>query len=90
MAMGDGALGFWTALREVFPTTTEQRCWFHKIGPGSKAAGIAMAFKLIEAAQHRWHAVKAPNLVALVRVGARFERGKLVERENEETATAAA
>ena len=28
---GDGALGFWGALREVFPETREQRCWFHKI-----------------------------------------------------------
>ena len=26
----DGALGFWTALREVFATTQEQRCWLHK------------------------------------------------------------
>jgi hypothetical protein len=49
-------------------------------GPGSKAAGLAMAFKLIEAAQQRWRAVNAPHLVALVRAGARFERGKLVER----------
>src|SRR3954465_12517788 len=176
LAIGDGALGFWSALREVFPTSREQRCWFHKIrnvlaalpksahpgakkalaqiwnaedrdharravaafklaygakfakavakvtddldellafydypaehwvhlrttnpiestfatvrhrtkvtkGPGSKAAGIAMAFKLIEAAQDRWRAVNAPHLVALVRAGARFERGKLVERE---------
>ena len=40
-----------------------------------------MAFKLIEAAQHRWRAVNAPHLVALVRAGARFERGVLVERE---------
>jgi putative transposase len=175
LAVGDGALGFWSALREVFPDTREQRCWFHKIanvlsalpksahpgakkalaeiwnaedreharravaafklaygakfgkavakitddidkllafydfpaehwvhlrttnpiestfatvrhrtkvtkGPGSKAAGLAMAFKLIEAAQHRWRAVNAPHLVALVRAGARFERGKLVER----------
>lgn len=30
LAMGDGALGFWKALREVFPDTREQRCWFHK------------------------------------------------------------
>jgi len=30
LAVGDGALGFWGALREVFPETTEQRCWFHK------------------------------------------------------------
>ncbi len=31
LAMGDGALGFWGALREVFPATRKQRCWFHKI-----------------------------------------------------------
>jgi len=173
LAIGDGALGFWGALREVFPETAEQRCWFHKIsnvlaalpksahpgakkalaeiwnaedkahaldamkafeaaygakfpkavakitddldqllafydfpaehwvhlrttnpiestfatvrnrskitkGPGSRAAGIAMAFKLIEAAQSRWRAVNAPHLVALVRAGARFHNGKLV------------
>jgi pimeloyl-ACP methyl ester carboxylesterase len=29
LAVGDGALGFWKALREVFPATREQRCWFH-------------------------------------------------------------
>ena len=40
-----------------------------------------MAFKLIEAAQERWRAVNAPHLVALVRAGARFECGKLVERD---------
>jgi transposase-like protein len=178
LAIGDGALGFWGALREVFPDTAEQRCWFHKIanvlaalpksahpgakkalteiwngedknhaidavkafeaaygakfpkavakiiddldqllafydfpaehwvhlrttnpiestfatvrnrskitkGPGSRAAGIAMAYKLIEAAQSRWRAVNAPHLVALVRAGARFENGKLVERPDE-------
>jgi transposase-like protein len=173
LAVGDGTLGFWSALREVFPTTREQRCWFDKIGnvlsaipksahpgaeralaeiwnaedreharraiaafklaygakfgkavakitddldellafydspaehwvhlrttnpivtfatvrhrtkvtkgPGSKAAGLAMAFKLIEAAQARWRTVNAPHLVAPVRAGARFERGQLVE-----------
>jgi putative transposase len=30
LAIGDGALGFWAALRKVFPTTREQRCWVHK------------------------------------------------------------
>jgi hypothetical protein len=35
-------------------------------------AGLAMAFKLIEAAQGRWRAVNAPHLVALVRAGATF------------------
>ena len=52
-------------------------------GPGSRAAGIAMAFKLIESAQTRWRAVNAPHLVALVRAGAKFEYGKVVERADE-------
>jgi transposase-like protein len=30
LAVGDGALGFWKALAEVFPATREQRCWVHK------------------------------------------------------------
>ena len=30
LATGDGALGFWKALREVYGTTREQRCWVHK------------------------------------------------------------
>jgi Transposase, Mutator family len=159
LAVGDGALGFWGALRDVFPETTEQRCWFHKTanvlaalprsahpgakkalaeiwgaedkdharaavkafdaaygakfpkaaakitddagqllafydypcehwvhlrttnpiesafatvrhrtkvtkGPGSRAAGLAMAFKLIESAQDHWRIVNAPHLVA--------------------------
>ncbi len=178
LAVGDGALGFWKAVRDVFPQTREQRCWFHKManvlnalpksaqpgakaalaeiyqaedrdhaakaatafeadygakwpkavskvtddldvllafydypaehwihlrttnpiestfatvrlrqrvtkGPGSRAAGVAMAFKLIESAQHRWRAVNAPHLVALVRAGATFEKGRLVERPDE-------
>jgi transposase-like protein len=185
LAVGDGALGFWGALREVFPETREQRCWFHKIanvlaalpksahpgakkalaeiwnaedrdharraaaafklaygakfakavakvtddldqllavydypaehwihlrttnpiestfatvrhrtkvtkGPGSKAAGLAMALKLIEAAQARWRAVNAPHLVALVRAGAVFKKGKLVERTTSRRLTEAA
>ncbi|MDQ2873306.1 MAG: IS256 family transposase [Actinomycetota bacterium] len=185
LAAGDGALGFWGALREVFPQTREQRCWFHKSanvlaalpksahpgakkalaeiwgaedkqharqaakafaaayaakfpkaaakitddldqllafydypaehwvhlrttnpiestfatvrhrskvtkGPGSRAAGLAMAFKLIEAAQDRWRAVNAPHLVALVRAGATFTHGKLVERPGEKTQPEAA
>ena len=50
-------------------------------GPGSKAAGLAMAFKLIESAQNRWRSVNAPRLVALVRAGATFRNGVLVERD---------
>jgi transposase-like protein len=175
LAVGDGALGFWKAVREVFPATKEQRCWFHKQanvlaalpksahpsalaaikdiynaedidkaqiavkafevdfgakypkavakltddldtllefykypaehwihlrttnpiestfatvrlrtkvtkGPGSRAAGLAMAYRLIDAAQARWRSVNAPHLVALVRAGAVFHKGKLLER----------
>jgi transposase-like protein len=175
LAVGDGALGFWNAMNEVFPETRHQRCWVHKTancldslpksaqpaakkaiqdiynaedrehaaaavkafarqygakfpkavkkivddedellafydfpaehwihlrttnpiestfatvrlrtkvtkGAGSRAAALAMVFKLVESAQARWRAVNAPHLVALVRAGARFERGHLVER----------
>ncbi|MCX5103308.1 MULTISPECIES: transposase [unclassified Streptomyces] len=176
LAVGDGALGFWKALAEVFPTTRETRCWVHKTanvpgslpksaqrgakkaiqdicnaedkqhaeaairtfaqlygakfpkaikeitddqaelptfhdfpaehwiqlrttksdrvhvrhtvrlrtkvtrGAGSRTAALAMVFKLVESAQQRWRAVNAPHPVALVRAGARFERGRLVER----------
>ncbi len=31
LAIADGALGFWTALRDVYPAAEEQRCWVHKI-----------------------------------------------------------
>jgi hypothetical protein len=42
-----------------------------------------MVFKLLEAAEGRWRAVNSPHLVALVRAGVRFEKGKLVERPKE-------
>jgi putative transposase len=175
LAVGDGALGFWKAVREVFPATREQRCWYHKQadvlasvpksahpgaltamrniynaedidhaqvaikafkidygakypkavakivedayvllefykypaehwihlrttnpiestlatvrlrtkvtkGPGSRAAGIAMASKLIDAAQARWLALNAPHLVTLICAGTVFHKGKLLER----------
>jgi transposase-like protein len=52
-------------------------------GPGSRAAGLAMAYKLIESAQSRWRALNAPHFVALVRAGATFEKGVMVERSDE-------
>jgi hypothetical protein len=39
-----------------------------------------MAFKLIESAQTRWRCINAPHLVPLVRAGATFVNGKVVER----------
>jgi transposase-like protein len=183
IAVGDGALGFWAALRDVWPETREQRDWVHKVanvldalpksvqptakkmlaeirdaedrdhavaaakrfdaefrpkwpkaadkirddldqllsfydfpaehwlhlktsnpiestfstvrlrtkvtkGPGSRAAGLAMAFKLIESAQDRWRAVNGPHLVALVRAGAVFRKGVLVENPTEDQVAA--
>jgi putative transposase len=183
IAVGDGALGFWAALRDVWPETREQRDWVHKVanvldclpksiqplakkmlaeirdaedhghavgaakrfdaefrskwpkaadkvrddldrlltfydfpaehwihlktsnpiestfstvrlrtkvtkGPGSRAAGLAMAYKLIESAQDRWRAVNSPHLVALVRAGAVFKKGVLVENPTEDQVAA--
>jgi len=180
LAIGDGALGFWGALREVFPESREQRCWVHKIanvldavpsslqpkvktalhnimnaedkaaaevaidqfqatygakypkavdkvlkdrevllshfdfpiehwihlrttnviessfatvrlrtnktkGAGSRSAGLAMAFKLLDAAQVRWRCVNAPHLVALVRAEVTGVDGT-IEREDQQDA----
>jgi len=49
-----------------------------------------LAFRLIEAAQTRWRAVNAPQPGALVRAGAHFEAGKLVERPDGDPAEEAA
>lgn len=49
-------------------------------GAGSRAAGLAMVFELVESVQARWRTVDGAHLVLLVRAGARFERGLLVER----------
>jgi putative transposase len=181
LAVADGALGFWAALEQVFPTTRTQRCWVHKTanvlaalpkrlhpqaktllkaiytadtrtaaleatrvfatelsahpkatrkvtdeldtlltfydfpaehwkhlrttnaiestfatvrlrqrttkGPGNRAAGIAMAYKLMDAAQHRWRRINGHELVALVRAGATFIDGKLQERSDTTTET---
>jgi transposase-like protein len=181
LAIGDGALGFWGALREVFPSTREQRCWVHRTanvldalpkrlhddakealakiygaesrtgaleavkvfadtfapfekatvkitedldvllaffdfplehwvhlrttnpiestfstvrlrtkvtrGAGSRKAGLAMAYKLLDAAQSRWRRINGHELVPLVRAGATFIDGKLQERSDENTDT---
>jgi transposase-like protein len=68
LAIGDGALGFWGALREVFPETRKQRCWFRKISsvlatlPKSTHPGAKKALAEIWNAddkRHALHAVKA-------------------------------
>ena len=74
----------WLHLKTTNPiestfATVRQRTKVTK-GAGSRAAGLAMAFKLLEAAQDRWRAVNGPHLVALVRAGAQFDKGVLIER----------
>jgi transposase-like protein len=85
VAVGDGALGFWAAVREVWPKTCAQRDWFHKLGnildklprrlqPRVKAAlqrtkGLLMAYKLLDIAQARWRRIDGAHLLPLVQDG---------------------
>ena len=68
LAVGDGALGFWAAVRDVFPTTREQRCWFHKIAnvlgalPKSAQPGAKKALAEIWQAEDREHAETAARV----------------------------
>lgn len=65
LAVGDGALGFWAALEEVFPETRPQRCWFHKMGnvlnalPKSSHARAKSGLQEIWMAATRAEAIKA-------------------------------
>ena len=74
--------------RETF-ATVRYRTKLTK-GPGSRPAGLAMAFKLSESAQDRWRAANASRVVALVRAGATFINGKLIERSGEDAGLEAA
>jgi hypothetical protein len=66
----------YSADREVFPDTREQRCWFRTIGnvlsalPESAHPGAMTALAEIWNAQAHWRAINAPHRVALVRAGA--------------------
>src|SRR6266571_9093715 len=70
LAVGDGALGFWKAVRDVFPETAEQRCWWHKIGnvlaalPKSAQPGAKKALAEIYSAEDKDHAQAAANVFA--------------------------
>ena len=70
LAVGDGALGFWKALRDVFPQTKEQRCWFHAQGnvlaalPKSAHPGAKAALAEISQAEDKDHARKAGRAFA--------------------------
>lgn len=66
VAVGEGALGFWKAVDEIFPGTRHQRCWFHKISnvlnkfPKSMAPAVTSELHDIHPAQ-----TKAAALAAL-------------------------
>ena len=67
LAVGDGALGFWNGLREVFPEIKEGRCWFHKTAnvlaalPKSAHPGARKALAEIWNAEGKRHALAAVN-----------------------------
>ena len=70
LAVGDGALGFWKAVRDVFPETAEQRCWWHKIGnvlaalPKSVQPAAKKALAEIYNAEDKTHARAAGKAFA--------------------------
>jgi len=56
LAVGDGAMGFWAALEEVFPATRTQRCWFHKMGNVLNALPKSQHARARQALQEIWMA----------------------------------
>ncbi len=47
LVCGDGALGLWGALRDVFPHAAQQRCWVHYADPRVMPMGARRACKLV-------------------------------------------
>lgn len=65
LACGDGAMGFWAAMEEVFPQTKHQRCWFHKMGNVLNALPKSQQARAKKAMQDIWMAAtRAEALVA--------------------------
>ena len=70
LAIGDGALGFWKALEEIFPDTRRQRCWVHKTAnvlnklPKSRQRAAKAALHDIWMADGRAEAERAMNTFA--------------------------
>ena len=68
LAVGDGALGFWKAMDEIYPATRHQRCWFHKISnilgkfPKSTAATVKADLQEIHHAETKAAAQAAINV----------------------------
>jgi len=56
LAVGDGALGFWKAVTDVWPDTRHQRCWFHKIDNVLSALPKSLHPRAKAALQEIWNA----------------------------------
>jgi len=80
LAVGDGALGFWKALDEVFPAVRHQRCWFHKMSnvlnyfPKSMQPSVAADLREISHAQTHAAALAAVETFK-EKYGAKYDRG---------------
>jgi transposase-like protein len=73
LAVGDGALGFWAALREIYPETRQQRCWVHKTANVLNYLPKSLQPKAKAALHEIWMAeTKAQALVAFEQFVAAF------------------
>ena len=74
LATGDGAMGFWAALEEVFPMKRAQRCWFHKMGNPLNALPKSQHAKAKAGLQTVWMAAtRAEAEIALARFVAQYQ-----------------
>ncbi|MGF6980272.1 putative transposase [Paraburkholderia sp. JPY465] len=64
LACGDGAMGFWAAMEEVFPQTKHQRCWFHKMGNVLNALPKSQQARGKKAMQDIWMAATRADALA--------------------------
>jgi transposase-like protein len=76
LAVGDGALGFWAAMREVFPETREQRCWVHKTANVLAALPKSLQAKAKSELQDIW---MAPTRIEAEGAMARFDRSYMAK-----------
>jgi len=67
LAVGDGALGFWAALEEVYPQTRQQRCWMHKTGNVLNALPKSVQPKAKRALHDIWQAATREDAEQLVK-----------------------
>lgn len=79
LGIGDGAMGFWAALKEVFPGTSHQRCWMHKTGnvlnylPKTLQTKAKSDIQAIWMAESKDEAIKASQLFR-EKYGVKYDR----------------